>query len=177
MKNIASAVGLALAATLSVGTAEAGHQTCGSQIVPESLRRCPDGSPPMFHADTVNPAPPAAKTPQQQQGPVAEAASLFGVWHTGVSGGVWQTPSAVPGWDTLHVAPGVRAGDLTITPNGRFVWNAYGGKAGRWVPGDAEYPIVLVDDAEHRRWKVGPDRRHPGKIFIWDGTFTYVGSR
>ncbi|HLO75396.1 MAG TPA: hypothetical protein VK196_02945 [Magnetospirillum sp.] len=169
-----------LLAALAPAVALAGHQTCGGKVVGNSVRTCPDGSLPMYQADTITPVAPASEQPRQKterRATKQDAGALMGVWHTGVSGGVWQTPSAVPGYNTLHVSPGVRAGDLTIDPSGRYVWNSYGGKTGRWEPGDSEYPIVLIDTAEHRRWKVGPDQRHPGRIFIWDGVYTYVGSR
>ncbi|HTH15207.1 MAG TPA: hypothetical protein VL974_01030 [Magnetospirillum sp.] len=170
--------GAALAAAMAIASvpAWAGTQTCNGRVVPPDARKCPDGSIPMYHADIITPNQPARPQNQPQQ-PAAGAQSLFGVWHTAVPGGVWQTPSAVPGWDTLHIAPGVRSGDLTIAPNGRYVWNSYGGKSGRWEMGDGEYPIVLIDQVEHKRWRVGPDRRSNGRIYIWDGFVSYVGTR
>lgn len=173
---------LGLAVTVAVLTwsvaAVAGYQTCGGTPVPSSTRTCPDGAIPMYHAGQVQAQNPGVQ-PRSPSAPSNPAAieDLLGVWHTAVPGGAWQSPSSVPGYNLLHVSPGVRSGDLTIDPSGKFVWNSYGGKVGRWEPGDADYPIVLVDTTEHRRWRVGPDRRHPGKIFIWDGTFTYTGNR
>ena len=172
---------LVAALTIACAPAWAGSQTCNGHPVPNEMRKCPDGSIPMYHADIIQPHPPAGQpsrpSAQQPQQHPADPRSLLGVWHTAVPGGVWQTPSAVPGYDMLHVAPGVRSGDLTISPNGRYVWNSYGGKTGQWVAGDAKYPVVLIDTVERKRWRVGPDRRSPGRIYIWDGFISYVGTR
>ena len=106
--------------------------------------------------------------------------ALFGRWRTRLPGAVWQAPSPVPGYDVLHVTTGARAGDLLIRPDGTYVWQSYGGKSGRWERGDAEYPVVLVDAAEGKRWRVGLDpRRENGReLIIWDGgSFAYEGQR
>ncbi|MNY04263.1 hypothetical protein D3C86_1369300 [compost metagenome] len=121
-------------------------------------------------------------TPTQAQQGTPEQVDLsyyFRVWHTRVPGAVWQSPSDVPGYETLHIAPGVQAGDLTISPNGRYVWNSYGGKVGQWVRGDANYPIVLIDTVENKKWKVGYDPKHTGgrDIVIWDGYIWYDGKK
>jgi hypothetical protein len=71
----------------------------------------------------------------------------------------------------------VKVGDLTIDSGGYWAWNSWGGKTGRWEQGDADYPIVLIDTAEGRRWKVGPDRRHSGQIYVFDGFYSYSGKR
>ena len=106
-------------------------------------------------------------------------ASLFRVWHTSVPGGVWTSPSHVTGYDQLNIAPGVKSGDLTISSNGYYTWNSYGGKVGRWVPGDKAYPIVLLDSVENKKWKVGFDPKHTGgrDIVIWDGFVYYDGRK
>lgn len=115
--------------------------------------------------------------------PAASAAAhldyYFGVWRTAIPGAVWTSPSGYRGVEWLHVSTGVSAGDLIIRPNGTYVWNSYGGKAGRWVDGDAEYPIVLIDTVENRRWKVGADPRHTGgrDIMVWDGNSIYYDGR
>lgn len=102
---------------------------------------------------------------------------LFGIWHTKVPGGVWQSPSQVPGYDVLHIAPGVLSGDLTISPNGHYAWNSYGGKTGRWEKGNSkDYPIVLIDTVENKKWRIGFNKRGKG-IFIWDGFVHYTGTR
>lgn len=109
----------------------------------------------------------------------ATSNSLLGAWKTVVPGGVWTSPSSIPGWETLHVSPGAIAGILVIYPNGTYVWNAYGGKKGNWkAQSRSDYPIVLEDKTENRMWNVGLDKRHPGKIWIWDGkAFNYQGTR
>ena len=104
---------------------------------------------------------------------------LFGVWHTRIPGAVWESPSNVSGYNQLHVSSGARAGDLVINKNGTYKWNTYGGKSGRWEKGDSEYPLVLVDNAEHKKWKVGFDSKHTGgrDIIIWDGYVWYDGKK
>lgn len=129
-----------------------------------------------YRAQEIEPARPAAP----QHGPLGQAASrkavaaLLGAWRSSVPGAAWTSPSAIPGWDTLHVSPGALAGLLVIYPNGTYVWNSYGGKKGRWMASnDADYPIVLDDTVEHRQWRVGADPRHRGQIFIYDGNAIY----
>lgn len=105
---------------------------------------------------------------------------LFGAWSTNVAGAVWTSPSDVPGWSTLHVSPGALAGLLVIYPDGRYIWNSYGGKRGKWrATGDSGYPIQLIDNVEHRLWNVGLDDRHPGHIYINEshGYYYYTGRR
>lgn len=132
-------------------------------------------------------APPAASGPAQGAHPAAEArppareeadlSYFFRVWRTRIPGAVWQSPSATPGWDVLHVSAGAQAGDLTIFPDGRYVWNSYGGKKGRWVrEGGA---IVLVDTVEGKRWSVrrDPDRQGGRDIVVWDGSVWYDGRK
>ncbi len=104
---------------------------------------------------------------------------LFGVWHTRIPGAVWQSPSEVSGYDKLHVSAGALAGDLIINKNGTYKWNTYGGKSGRWEKGDSDYPLVLVDNSEHKKWRVGFDNKHTGgrDIIIWDGYVWYDGKK
>lgn len=109
-----------------------------------------------------------------------DPAALLGPWKTNVGGGVWQTPSAIPGWDTLHISAGALSGLLVIYPDHTYVWNAYGGKKGRWAEsGDPSYPVKLEDLKENRIWQVGLDARHPGRIFVRDtkGYYYYQGTR
>lgn len=79
----------------------------------------------------------------------------------------------------MEIFPGAAAGDLLIRPDGSYAWASYGGKVGRWVAGDSDYPLVLIDTVERKRWKVGLDERGGGRrIYIWDGdAITYNGSR
>lgn len=137
-------------------------------------------------AQPVQPRPPApqvrgAKAPTPAQ-PAAAArpSALFGRWRTRIPGGVWQSPSPVPGYDVLNVSTGARAGDLIIRPDGTYVWQSYGGKSGRWEPGDAEHPVVLVDTSEGKRWRVrlDPKRENGRELIIWGGgSFNYEGRR
>lgn len=175
--------------------AMAGYQ-CGKQAVSSSTRSCPDGSIPMFVADEVKPySPPQPvyesgrrsneaerqlpKNDKQQASDLSSPGYYFGVWHTNVPGSVWTTASEVRGYDRLHAKPGALAGDLVIKPNGTYTWNAYGGKSGRWVTGDADSPIILIDTAENRRWGVMPDKSAGGReIYLYDGSsFSYRGRR
>lgn len=170
--------------------AVAGYQ-CGNHLVSGSVRSCPDGSIPMFVADEIKPYTPPQPayepirppgrddSPRQPPSTLADTSYYFGVWHTNVPGAVWTTSSEVPGYDRIHVKPGALAGDLVINPNGTYAWNSYGGKSGRWVRGDAESPIVLIDTAENRRWSVLPDKTTGGReIYLYDGnSFSYRGRR
>lgn len=105
--------------------------------------------------------------------------SLIGRWHTRIPGAVWQTPSGRDGYDNLHVSSGLKSGDLVIYSNGTYIWNSYGGKKGNWVKGDSEYPIVLIDKSENKKWRVGYDSKHTGgrDIIIWEGNYWYEGRR
>jgi hypothetical protein len=174
--------------------AMAGRQLCGKTEVPANLRTCPDGSSPMFVADEIKPyAPPQPMVrPKQPSRPMPAtpeerpqsnaAANLnyyFGVWRTNIPGAVWTSPSGYQGREWLHVSAGAAAGDLIIKPDGTYVWASYGGKRGRWIAGDAEYPIVLIDTSENRKWRVGADAKHTGgrDIMIWDGNSFYYNGR
>lgn len=119
------------------------------------------------------------RTPSQVSHYAPEVAELLGAWSTSVPGAVWTSPSQIPGWDSLHVSSGALSGLLVIYPNGTYVWNAYGGKKGHWQPSGSDYPILLDDPAEHRKWKVGKDNKHPEKVYIVDsnGYFWYTGAR
>ena len=171
-------------------------QMCGGQRVADNVRSCPDGGIPMFVADEVKPytppdlhtAPTMAPGSQRQSRPAqagqsGNAASpdyYFGVWRARIPGAVWSSPSGYQGYDWLHVRAGVSAGDLIIRPDGTYVWNSYGGKAGRWMRGDAGHPVVLIDTVENRQWRVGagPGRTGGREIIVWDGSsFHYDGRR
>lgn len=178
-------------------SALAGHQVCGNRVVADSVRTCPDGSMPMFVADEIQPSRPSPApqpspqpTPPQERAPragdtrgaaaTADPSYFFGVWRTNVPGAVWTSPSGYQGYDWLHARAGVSAGDLIIRPNGTYVWNSYGGKSGRWVRGDSpEFPVVLIDTVENRRWVIGVDPKHTGgrDIVVWDGNSFYYDGR
>jgi len=187
-----------LALTLVSLNALAG-QMCGNQRVADNVRSCPNGDIPMFVADEVKPLTPpqpaVAPQPapeyrgknQQRNANFSQVATdagkpdyFFGVWRTRIPGAVWTSPSGYQGYDWLHVRTGASAGDLIIKPDGTYVWNSYGGKSGRWVRGDAEFPVVLIDTVENRQWRVGADPKRIGgrDIVVWDGnSFSYDGRR
>jgi hypothetical protein len=119
-----------------------------------------------------------------QDAPARHAAagcnSLVGAWQTNVPGAVYITPGSSRYYNVLHVSAGGPKGFLRIKANGTYTWNTYGGKQGRWLRSDdPEYPLILVDNAEHKRWKVGCDAKHTGgrEIVIWDGYINYDGRR
>lgn len=160
---------------LAAGPAWAGgYYTCNGKRLPPGVDDCPDGSIAMFHAEDVPQVrPPAPVKPDRRT--AQPAPSLFGVWRTKVPGAVWESPGSRQGYNRLNVAPGARAGDLVIHQDGRYTWNSYGGKKGRWMKGDdPAYPIVLIDTVENKLWRVGWDRDH---LVVWDGSIWYFGQR
>lgn len=183
MRAFPDSILVAAALAMTAGGASAGGYRClgGAHVLPDG--RCSDGSMAIYEATPMTPERPTGRTPPGRGQPAqrpASLSSLYGAWSTSVSGAVWQSPSAIPGWSTLHVSPGALAGLLVIYPDGRYVWNAYGGKRGVWRrSGDPEYPILLDDRAERRTWKVGPNVRQPGRIYIVEGNgyFYYEGRR
>lgn len=142
----------------------------GQQVQPAYPGQALPAQPPV-------PTDPVAAAGKHKPGKAADLNSFFGVWRTNIPGAVWTSPSGYPGQDWLHVSAGAAAGDLIIKPDGSYVWASYGGKSGRWVKGDAEYPLVLIDTVENRRWRVGPDARQPGRLLIWDGSAYYYHGR
>lgn len=117
------------------------------------------------------------EAPQKKAG---SCASLIGTWQTNVPGAVYIIPGSSRYYDVLHVSAGGPKGLLRIHANGRYTWNTYGGKRGRWLrSNDPAYPVVLVDNAEHKKWKVGCDPKHTGgrDIVIWDDYVNYDGRR
>ncbi|TFW35986.1 hypothetical protein [Massilia horti] len=132
-----------------------------------------------YQAQEVKPSRPASEPPgrSERQG-AAGMAELMGAWQSSVSGAVWTSPSSVPGFDTLHISPGALAGLLVIYPNGTYIWNSYGGKKGRWTRSDkSDYPLVLEDTVENKRWYVGLDQRTQ-RLYIWDGNaISYTARR
>jgi hypothetical protein len=187
MRPVSGSALLVTALMMIAGDASAGSYRClgGARLLPNG--RCSDGSIAIYEAAPMTPErptgrrlPPAPGPDRRVAPPTATLASLYGAWSTSVGGAVWSSPSAIPGWSTLHVSPGALAGLLVIYPDGRYVWNAYGGKRGTWRnSGDPEYPILLEDRAERRTWKVGPNLRQPGRIYIVEGNgyFHYEGRR
>lgn len=147
----------AIAVAISPIRAQANYQTCADKFVGMDVVRCPDGAVP--HYNTGNPpAAPGAATGQQTKpatpaSPASEISPLYGVWHTDRPGASYMNALDIPGSYLLAARPGLAQGDLTISPNGTFVWNTFSGTSGRWVRGD-KAGIVLYDESSHIRWRV-----------------------
>ncbi len=75
----------------------------------------------------------------------------------------------------LNISPGLAPGDLTIDPNGSYVWNTTTAMSGHWIKGKSS-PVALVDSNQHKNWNV---RIVDGHIEINDGQSLtrYVGQR
>jgi len=188
MKGIVLA-GLMIVAAAFSGSANAGSYSCegGARYLPNG--KCSDGSMAIYRATPMQ-APEQGRDiggrdrrdgrRDRRQEDRAGAAALFGAWTTNVAGAVWTSPSAFPGWDTLHVSPGALSGLLVIYPDGNYVWNAWGGKRGHWrYATSGDYPILLDDRSENRIWKVGVNDRRANAIYIVEsnGYFYYEGRR
>ena len=63
MKKLVLVVGLG--AFLLPLQAFAGYQTCGSTVVADTVKRCADGSMPLFHAGTIQPYTAVAPQPHR----------------------------------------------------------------------------------------------------------------
>jgi len=151
-------------------------QSCGGEQVAEDVVRCPDGSIPAFSFGAA-PAPEdadAAGLKQRAETNAAFTGTAFGVWHTNRPGIAYQTTSDVPGYTALNILPGVRPGDLTIDPNGSFVWNTTRGMSGKWVAGDKLAPVVLLDVVDGKKWHIQIFDDH---IEIYDGKNGFAGRR
>lgn len=171
MALAATAAGLATGEQARAG----GYSADGTYFCPYGSYigngHCSDGTIAVYRgANAARPAPP---------GQLPSPSGLFGAWYTSLPGAVWTT-NEIPGWQTLHIAPGAAAGVFVLYQNGTWLWNSYGGKRGRWsASGDSEYPILLDDRKEGRKWKVGFNTKEAGTIWIVesDGYFWYKGKR
>lgn len=165
-----------MAMSLSACQARAAYQTCGERFIGSDVVRCPDGSVPRYNPG----APPVsggAVTSQPGNGArlgVAAQDAVYGIWHTTRPGISYPSAIDVPGAYLLVARAGLAAGDLTISPNGTYVWNSYTGTSGRWIKGDDVSPVVLIDDTHHMRWKVG---LAGGVLLIGGGGQVYSGRR
>ncbi len=119
--------------------------------------RCPDGAVPHYNIGDPPAAAGAAPTrPQAKPGsPATEIDGLFGVWHTNRPGASYMTGMDVPGSYLLASKPGLAQGDLTISPNGTYVWNTFSGTSGRWVRAE-KVGIVLYDESTRTKWRIVP---------------------
>lgn len=155
--------------------AVAQSQLCGGEPVPAEAVRCPDGSIPSFSFDAVAgdaaaDSPPPKVKPQQAGVPVG---SVFGVWHTNLPGTSYASAIDVPGFYMLNLRPGIAPGDLTIDPNGAYVWNSIRGTNGHWSRSRKRL-VVLNDDVAGKHWTVKLDHDH---LKIVSGDTTYIGRR
>lgn len=138
--------------------AQANYQTCADKFVSMDIVRCPDGAVPHYNIGDPPIAPgatPAAAPASRQTKPASassEIDALYGVWHTNRPGASYLNGMDVPGSYLLAAKPGLAQGDLTISPNGTFVWNTFSGLSGRWVR--SEKSIVLYDESTRTKWRV-----------------------
>lgn len=141
-----------VAVAMSPIRAQANYQTCADKFVAMDLVRCPDGSVPHFNIGDP-PASPAAAAAGKQAKPTTEIAGLYGIWHTNRPGASYANAMDVPGSYLLAARPGLAQGDLTISPNGTYVWNTFSGSSGRWTRGEKD-AVVLYDDSTRSKWRV-----------------------
>ena len=174
---------LALSLLLMPSFGVAGQQYCGDTLVAEQVSRCEDGSIPIYKADTIKLNKPAQTIPTKPDNPVkpqaTDASSFMGVWRTNVPGAVWESPSGYEGYNWLNVGVGRATGDLIIKPDHTYIWQAYGGKTGQWEQGTSDYPVILIDTVENRRWQLSYDPYRTGgrEITVWDGNAYYYDGR
>lgn len=169
-------VPLALAMAFS-RPCEAAYQTCAGVSVDSSVIRCLDGSIPSYQPG-IAPAgiasPGMAPTDSSGADIQDPTKAFLGVWHTNREGIGYNAAIDVPGAYLLDHPAGTAAGDLTIDSNGFYVWNTLNGLTGPWIKGDRERPLVLFDEASHRRWKL---RLVNGQLIIEDQGDAYSGHR
>ena len=175
------AVSLAImaAVVMSPISAQANYQTCADKFVSMDIVRCPDGAVPHYNIGDPPAAPSAAPSaaPGRQQAkptsPESEIDSLYGVWHTNRPGTSYMTAMDVPGSYLLAAKPGLAQGDLTISPNGSFVWNTFSGTSGRWVRSE-KTSIVLYDESTRTKWRIAAAG---GGVSITADTQAFMGRR
>ena len=139
----------------------------------------PYQSTPVQPAASVHQPSPGARDDRSNRSAVTGGiASLLGTWRTSVAPAAWVSEDGA-GNRYSNISPGAKAGDLVINPNGTYTWASYGGKRGAWIASsDSSYPLTLIDNVEHKQWKVGLDSRDPHSINVWDGdAYTYRGRR
>lgn len=175
MHSVASRLAKAtavLAASLALGlaSAAASYQTCAEKFVSMDTIRCPDGSVPHYAAGDPPGAPSGVAEPGSTTTP---AGMLFGIWHTNRPGSSYSSALDVPGAYMLNARPGLGQGDLTISPNGSYVWNTFTGTSGRWVRGENK-GIVLYDETARTKWVVVPSAE---RIFVSDPKQSFSGRK
>ncbi len=140
-------LGLLLTASAS-HSARAAFQTCGGVMVSNDVIRCPNGEIPSYAYGN----PPAPTLPAESKAATSSNVKtrFLGVWHTGVEGIGHAGPGDVAGSSAMEGAKiSLRAGDITIAPNGAFVWNTLTGSFGRWVALIDGWDFLLIEQAGH----------------------------
>ena len=141
----------------------AGTFTCAGSAVGMDTVTCPDGSMPNYSYFDL---PPAAGedhdhtvygTSLRGHNQALTSRVFTGVWHTEAEGVSYGRSADVPGAYMMEGAIGLRAGDLSISSNGAWVWNTVRGASGRWIAADpdtqSEWQFVLIDGQSDDRWQ------------------------
>lgn len=170
MLKPAAVLALTASFAASVPAAQAAYQTCAEKFVSMDIVRCPDGSTPHY-AIGDPPGAPAAKGSAKTA--TATGDTLYGVWHTNRPGAGYSSALDIPGAYLLNARPGLAQGDLTISPNGTYVWNSFTGTSGRWARGETK-GIVLYDEINHTKWMVTPSAE---RILVTDQKQSFSGRK
>jgi hypothetical protein len=165
---------VALGGFVVTSPASAAYQTCGESFVAIDMVRCPDGSVPHYNVgDPPKVAGGAGRGPQGSQASRNVEDKLYGIWHTSRPGASYSSALDVPGAYLLNAKVGLASGDLTISPNGTYVWNTFTGTAGRWVRGEKD-GIVLYDETQKRKWRVSLSA---DRVVVTSEPDTFTGRR
>lgn len=151
----------------------ASWQSCGGQALDETEIRCPDGSIPNFEYGDP-PVPVKRGVQAEDGGNQAQRFPWVGVWHTREEGLGQSRVDDIPGASTLGMGAGLRAGDLTLAPNGAFVWNRLRATWGRWIPAQPPWQIVMYDSSGTQRWLA---RVEQSQLRIEQSGVTQFGTR
>jgi len=139
----------ALLATSGVRRSWAGYPTCAGKPVEDDLLRCPDGTIPSYSYGNRPLDTTGTQKPKQLD------RHFTGIWHTDVPGVSFRYPFDIQGASYLSSDIGTGAGDITIAPNGHFVWNTLRGAYGPWVltePGSV-WQFIATDELTDARWR------------------------
>ncbi len=138
---------------------------CGDVSVGPETLRCDDGTIPNFSYSADPPLPETGKVDgvqdlfdemEKARNPPRKATDnnvgFFGIWHTQEPGESFGHTVDVPGATELDIPPGLRRGDLTIAPNGNYVWNRYSGLWGHWVKPRNQFWEFLLITSSDQNW-------------------------
>lgn len=152
----------------------ASWQSCAGQPIDQDAIRCPDGSIPNFEYGD----PPIGAQPGHGSDASSAAAAMrfpwVGVWHTEEPGLGQSRADDIPGASTLDTKAGLRAGDLTLAPNGAFIWNRMQATWGRWIEASPPWDIVMYDSSGTKRWRA---RIEQGRLRLEQGDTITYGTR